>query len=127
MENIRFHPEEEANDPDFSKHLAEPFDVFVMDAFSAAHRAHASTSGVTHYLPSYAGQSLCREVEMLETVRDHPKKPFYLVLGGAKVSDKIGVIDNMLNEVDGIIIGGGMAFTFLKAQGYEIGQSLCEN
>ena len=127
LENIRYHPEEEANDPDFAKSLAAPFDVFVMDAFSAAHRAHASTSGVTRYLPSYAGQSLCREVEMLEAVRDHPKKPFYLILGGAKVSDKIGVIDNMLKEVDGIIIGGGMAFTFLKAQGYEIGQSLCEN
>lgn len=127
MENIRYHAEEEANDPEFAKLLAAPFDLFIMDAFSAAHRAHASTRGVADYLPSYAGKSLCREVEMLDAVRDHPKKPFYLILGGAKVSDKIGVIENMLNEVDGIIIGGGMAFTFLKARGYEIGKSLCEN
>ena len=126
LENLRFHPEEEKNDAAFAKKLAAPFDVFVMDAFSAAHRAHASTRAIVDFLPSYAGPLLIREIEMLSEVRDNPKKPFVLILGGAKVSDKIGVIENMLAKVDAILIGGGMAFTFLKAQGMEIGKSLCE-
>ncbi|MDR0648715.1 MAG: phosphoglycerate kinase [Synergistaceae bacterium] len=126
LENLRFHAEEERNDAAFAKALAAPFDVFIMDAFSAAHRAHASTGAVTDCLPSFAGPLLIREIEMLSAVRDDPKKPFALILGGAKVSDKIGVIENMLDSVDTIIIGGGMAFTFLKAQGLGIGKSLCE-
>ena len=126
LENLRFHPEEEKNDAAFAKKLAQPFDVFIMDAFSAAHRAHASTRTIVDFLPSYAGPLLIREIEMLSEVRDNPKNPFVLILGGAKVSDKIGVIENMLAKVDAILIGGGMAFTFLKAQGKEIGKSLCE-
>jgi len=126
LENLRFHAEEEKNDADFAKRLAAPFDVFIMDAFSAAHRAHASTRAVAHCLPSFAGPLLIREIDMLSEARDNPKKPYVLILGGAKVSDKIGVIDNMLDSVDTILIGGGMAFTFLKAEGKEIGKSLCE-
>jgi len=126
LENVRFHAEEEKNDPNFAKALAEPFDAFVMDAFSAAHRAHASTEGITAFLPSYAGILLCREVEILGQVRDHPKRPFILILGGAKVSDKIGVIGHLLEKVDTLVIGGGMAFTFLKAQGGNVGRSLVE-
>ncbi len=126
LENIRFHAEEEKNDPVFAQLLAEPFEVFVMDAFSAAHRAHASTQAITAFLPSYAGNLLRREVETLGRVRDHPDRPFTLILGGAKVSDKIGVLDNLLDRVDSILIGGGMAFTFLKAQGLSVGRSLVE-
>ncbi len=126
LENVRFHPEEEKNDPDFAKALAVPFDAFVMDAFSAAHRAHASTEGIAAFLPSYAGDLLCREVEILGQVRDHPKRPFLLLLGGAKVSDKIGVIGHLLERVDTLLIGGGMAFTFLRAQGNRVGRSLVE-
>lgn len=126
LENLRFHPEEEKNDAEFAKQLAAPFEVFVMDAFSAAHRAHASTRAVVDFLPSFAGPLLIREIEALSAARDNPKKPYVLILGGAKVSDKIGVIDNMLETVEAILIGGGMAFTFLKAQGREIGKSLCE-
>jgi phosphoglycerate kinase len=126
LENLRFHAEEEKNDAGFAKALAAPFEVFIMDAFSASHRAHASTRAVTGNLLSFAGPLLIREIEMLSAVRDNPKKPFVLILGGAKVSDKIGVIENMLDTVDTIIIGGGMAFTFLKSQGFEIGKSLCE-
>jgi phosphoglycerate kinase len=126
LENLRYHAEEEKNDAGFAKRLAAPFDVFIMDAFSAAHRAHASTRAVTDCLPSFAGPLLIREIEMLSAARDNPKKPYILILGGAKVSDKIGVIENMLDRVSSIIIGGGMAFTFLKAQGLEIGKSLCE-
>lgn len=126
LENLRFHPEEEKNDAAFAERLAEPFEVFVMDAFSAAHRAHASTRAVVDFLPSFAGPLLIREIDMLSSARDNPQKPYVLILGGAKVSDKIGVIDNMLGVVDTILIGGGMAFTFLKAQGKEIGKSLCE-
>lgn len=126
LENLRFHAEEEKNDAEFAKRLAANADVFIMDAFSAAHRAHASTRAVVDYLPSFAGPLLIREIEMLSAARDNPTKPFTLVLGGAKVSDKIAVIDNMLDKVDSIVIGGGMAFTFLKAQGHEIGKSLCE-
>lgn len=126
LENLRFHPEEEKNDPDFAKQLASPFDVFIMDAFSAAHRAHASTRAIVDFLPSFAGPLLIREIDMLSTARDNPRKPYVLILGGAKVSGKIAVIENMLKQVDSILIGGGMAFTFLKAQGFEIGKSLCE-
>jgi phosphoglycerate kinase len=126
LENVRFHPEEEKNDPAFSARLAAPFDAFVMDAFSAAHRAHASTRGVADHLPSFAGDLIVREMKMLSSGRDHPRKPFVLILGGAKVSDKIAVIENLLCRVDRILIGGGMAFTFLKAQGYGIGRSLLE-
>lgn len=126
LENVRFHPEEEKNDPAFARLLAAPFEAFVMDAFSTAHRAHASTEAITAFLPSYAGELLCREVEILGEVRDHPKHPFTLVLGGAKVSDKIGVIGHLLDRVDSILIGGGMAFTFLEAQGKSTGLSLVE-
>lgn len=126
LENLRFYAEEEKNDLAFAKRLAAPFEVFVMDAFSAAHRAHASTRAVADFLPSFAGPLLIREIDMLSLARDNPKKPYVLILGGAKVSDKIGVIDNMLDSVNTILIGGGMAFTFLKAQGKETGKSLCE-
>lgn len=126
LENVRFYAEEEANDAEFAKKLTENFDVFVMDAFSAAHRAHASTRAAAEALPSYAGLLIAKEMEMLSTVRDNPRKPFVLILGGAKVSDKISVVENMIGKVDTILIGGGMAFTFLKAEGYEIGKSLCE-
>jgi phosphoglycerate kinase len=126
LENLRFHAEEEKNDADFAKALAAPFEVFIMDAFSASHRAHASTRAIVDFLPSFAGPLLIREIDMLSAARDNPRKPFVLILGGAKVSDKIGVIENMLDSVDSIIIGGGMAFTFLKSKGLEIGKSLCE-
>lgn len=126
LENLRFYAEEEKNDDAFAKKLAAPFDVFIMDAFSAAHRAHASTRAVVDHLKSFAGPLLIREIEMLSAARDEPKKPFVVILGGAKVSDKIAVIDNMLDKADSIVIGGGMAFTFLKGRGCEIGKSLCE-
>ena len=126
LENVRFHPEEEKNSMEFAKKLAENFDFFVMDAFSAAHRAHSSTKAITEVLPSFAGLLMVKETDMLGAVRDDPKKPFVLILGGAKVSDKIAVVENMLKKVDTILIGGGMAFTFFKAKGLEIGKSLCE-
>ncbi|MDD2206987.1 MAG: phosphoglycerate kinase [Aminobacterium sp.] len=126
LENIRFYPEEEKNNLDFAKELAAPFDVFVMDAFSASHRAHASTRGVMEYLPSFAGNLITREIEMLSTVSETPEKPFVLILGGAKVSDKIGVIDHLLEKASAILIGGGMAYTFLAVQGKGIGKSLYE-
>ena len=126
LENVRFHAEEEKNDMVFAQKLAENFDVFVMDAFSAAHRAHSSTRAVAEILPSFAGLLIVKETEMLGAVRDDPKKPFVLILGGSKVSDKIAVVENMMKKVDTILIGGGMAFTFFKAKGLEIGKSLCE-
>ena len=126
LENVRYYAEEEKNDAAFAEKLAEPFDAFVMDAFSASHRAHASTNAITKVLPSYSGNLITREIKMLSIVRDNPVKPFVLILGGSKVSDKIAVIENMLEKVDTILIGGGMAFTFLKAMNYEIGKSLCE-
>ena len=126
LENVRFHPEEEKNDMEFAKKLVKNFDVFVMDAFSAAHRAHASTRAAAELIPSFSGKLIDREITMLSAARDEPKKPFVLILGGAKVSDKIAVVENMLKKADTILIGGGMAFTFLKAQGLEIGKSLCE-
>ena len=123
LENLRFHAEEEADDPAFAKKLASLGDVFVNDAFGTAHRAHASTEGVTKYLPSVAGFLLGKEIEYLGNAVDNPKRPFVAILGGAKVKDKIKVIDNLLNKVDALIIGGGMAYTFLKAKGKTIGAS----
>ena len=124
LENVRFHKEEQENDERFASHLAAPFDVFVMDAFSAAHRADASTNGVTKFLPSFAGLLLEREVSMLSRVSDFPERPFVILLGGAKVSDKIGVVEHLLEKATTICIGGGMAFTFLAAQGHRIGRSV---
>lgn len=123
LENLRFHSEEEANDPSFAKELASLGDIFVNDAFGTAHRAHASTEGVTHYMPSVAGFLLEKEIQYLGNAVDDPKRPFVAILGGAKVKDKIKVIDNLLNKVDAILIGGGMAYTFLKAKGKTIGSS----
>jgi 3-phosphoglycerate kinase len=123
LENLRFHPEEEANDPAFAKELASLGEVFVNDAFGTAHRAHASTEGVTKFLPSVAGFLLEKEIEYLGNTVENPKRPFVAILGGAKVKDKITVIDNLLNKVDAILIGGGMAYTFLKAKGKTIGSS----
>jgi phosphoglycerate kinase len=127
LENVRFDPREEANDPEFARELASLADCFVNDAFGAAHRAHASTVGVTAYLPSAAGLLLQREVDALSHVVSNPERPFALILGGAKVSDKIGVIDHLLERVDSVLIGGGMANTFLKAKGVSVGRSLVEN
>lgn len=126
LENLRFHAEEEANDANFAKQLASLGEVFVNDAFGTAHRAHASTEGVTHYLKSAAGFLLEKEIEYLGNAVSNPRKPFMVILGGAKVSDKIGVIENLLPKCDAIVIGGGMAYTFLKAQGKEIGNSKLE-
>jgi phosphoglycerate kinase len=127
LENVRFHPEEENNDPAFAKQLACLGDVYVNDAFGTAHRAHASTEGVTHFVAkSAAGLLMERELEYLTKATENPAKPYLAILGGAKVSDKIGVIRNLLPKVDAVIIGGGMAYTFLKAQGQEIGNSLLE-
>jgi len=126
LENLRFHAEEEDNDPGFSKQLASLADIYVNDAFGTAHRAHASTEGVTKYLPSVAGFLLQKEIDYLGTALENPKKPFIAILGGAKVSDKIGVIENLLPKVDAILIGGGMAYTFLKAKGRSIGNSKLE-
>ncbi len=123
LENLRFHAEEEKNDPAFAKELSSLGDVFVNDAFGTAHRAHASTEGVTKYLPSVAGFLLEKEIEYLGSAVDNPKRPFVAILGGAKVKDKIKVIDNLLNKVDVLLIGGGMAYTFLKAKGKAIGAS----
>jgi phosphoglycerate kinase len=127
LENLRFHPEEEANDDNFAKALAKLADFYVNDAFGTAHRAHASTVGVTRHLSkSAAGLLMEKELEYLSRATENPAKPFVAILGGAKVSDKIGVIRNLLDKVDSFIIGGGMAYTFLKAQGKEVGKSLLE-
>lgn len=126
LENLRFHPEEEANDQNFAKQLASLGEVFVNDAFGTAHRAHASTEGVTHYLKSAAGFLLDKEIKYLGGAVSNPLRPFMVILGGAKVSDKIAVIENLLPKCDAIIIGGGMAYTFLKAQGKAIGNSKLE-
>lgn len=127
LENLRFHPEEEKNDESFSKALASLCDVYINDAFGAAHRAHASTEGMTRYIPSVsAGFLMMNEVESLEKVLVSPQKPYVAILGGAKVSDKIGVIQNLLDKVTTLLIGGGMAYTFLKAKGFEVGKSLME-
>ena len=128
LENSRYHPEEQKNDPEFSKKMAEGFDVFVMDAFSASHRADCSTSGVIPFVKAaFAGDLLMREGDMLGAVSENPAKPYVLILGGAKVSDKIDIVGNLLDKATTILIGGGMAYTFLKAQGKEIGKSLCDS
>ena len=127
LENLRFHSEEEANDPNFAKQLGHLCDYYVNDAFGSAHRAHASTEGITHFVEkNAAGLLMEKELEYLGKALSHPQKPFVAILGGAKVSDKIGVIKNLMGKVDTFIIGGGMAYTFLKAQGHEIGKSLLE-
>ena len=127
LENLRFHREETDNDPEFAKKLAEFGEVFVNDAFGTAHRAHASTEGVTKYLPAVSGFLIEKELEFLGAALENPKRPYVAILGGAKVSDKIGVIDSLLEKVDTLIIGGGMAYTFFKAQGHSVGDSLCED
>ena len=126
LENVRFHKEEEKNDPEFAKALASFAEIYVNDAFGTAHRAHASTEGVTHYLPAVAGYLIGKELDFLGNAVENPKRPFVAILGGAKVKDKIGVITNLLEKVDTLIIGGGMAYTFQKALGYEIGKSLLD-
>jgi phosphoglycerate kinase len=127
LENLRFHAEEEANDPKFARQLANLAEYYVNDAFGSAHRAHASTEGITHFMKeSAAGLLMERELKYLGKALENPEKPFVAILGGAKVSDKIGVIQNLLSKVNVLIIGGGMAYTFLKAQGQEIGKSLLE-
>ena len=126
LENLRFHAEEEKNDPAFAAKLASYADIYVNDAFGTAHRAHASTVGIAKLLPAYAGLLMEREVEMLSKLLEAPERPFAAILGGAKVSDKIGVIDRLLTMVDMLILGGGMANTFLLAQGKPIGKSLAE-
>lgn len=127
LENVRFHAEEKKNDEEFSKQLAAHGDVFVNDAFGSSHRAHASVAGVTRYLqPAASGFLLEKEIKYLEETINDPERPFIAILGGAKVSDKIGVIENLLNKVDSIIIGGGMTYTFYKAKGLPIGDSLVE-
>ncbi len=126
LENVRFDSREEANDKEFSKELASLAEIYVNDAFGTAHRAHSSTAGVAEFLPSVCGFLIEKEVKMLGDSLNNPQRPFVAILGGAKVSDKIKVIENLLEKVDTIIIGGGMTFTFLKAMGYEIGNSICE-
>ena len=126
LENLRFDIREEKNGADFAKALADMAEVFVSDAFGTVHRAHASTAGVAAYLPAYSGLLVDKELSIMGKALDDPKRPFVAVLGGAKVSDKIAVINNLLEKADTIIIGGGMAYTFMKAQGYEIGKSLLE-
>jgi len=126
LENVRYHPEEEKNDPAFAQALASLADLYVNDAFGTAHRAHASTEGVAHILPGVAGFLIQKEIEYLGQAVENPKRPFIAIMGGSKVKDKIALIDNLLPKVDQILIGGGMVFTFLKAQGYEIGKSLLD-
>ena len=127
LENVRYYKEETKNDPEFAKELASLADVFVNDAFGTAHRAHASTAGVADYLPAVCGFLIQKEIEVMGGALENPARPFVAVLGGAKVSDKIGVITNLLEKVDTLIVGGAMAYTFLKAQGHSVGASLCED
>ena len=127
LENLLFDPREEKNDPTFAKELADMAELYVSDAFGTVHRAHASTAGVAAYLPAVSGLLVAKELQIMGGALENPKRPFVAVLGGAKVSDKIGVINNLLDKADTIIIGGGMAYTFAKAQGGEIGKSLCES
>src|SRR5438128_6521484 len=126
LENLRFHKEEEKNDPDFARQLAALGEVYVNDAFGTAHRAHASTEGVTRYLPGVAGFLMEKEINFLGSALENPRRPFVAIIGGAKVSDKIAVLERLISMVDALLIGGGMANTFLKAEGYEIGDSLFE-
>ena len=127
LENVRFHKEEEANDPEFAKKLADMAEIYVNDAFGTAHRAHASTAGVASYLPAVSGFLIKKELDFMGSALENPERPFVAILGGAKVSDKIGVIENLMEKVDTLIIGGAMAYTFLKATGKNIGNSLCED
>ncbi|WP_099361575.1 phosphoglycerate kinase [Fredinandcohnia onubensis] len=126
LENVRFYPGEEKNDPELAKQFAALADVYVNDAFGAAHRAHASTAGIAEHLPAVAGFLMEKEIEVLGKALSNPERPFTAIIGGAKVKDKIGVIENLLEKVDNLIIGGGLAYTFVKAQGHEIGKSLLE-
>ena len=126
LENLRFDPGEEANDSDFAQELAELADLYVNDAFGAAHRAHASTAGVANYIPAYVGLLMEHEERMLSKLLDNPERPFVAIIGGAKVSDKIGILQHLMDKVDTMLIGGGMANTFLAAQGHEVGTSLRE-
>lgn len=126
LENVRFYAEEEKNDPEFAKKLASFGDIYVNDAFGTAHRAHASTEGVAKYLPAVSGFLMEKELQFLGSAVEEPKRPFVAILGGAKVKDKIAVIESLLQKVDTLIIGGGMAYTFLKSKGYEIGNSLLD-
>src|SRR5713101_367084 len=126
LENVRFHPEEEANDPAFAAQLAKLGDVFVNDAFGTAHRAHASTEGLAHYLPAVAGLLMEKEIVTIGQALESPKRPFVAIVGGAKVSSKLAVLQNLIDRVDRLLIGGGMANTFLKAQGLDVGRSLLE-
>ena len=127
LENVRFHAEEEKNDPAFAKELASMAEIYVNDAFGTAHRAHASTAGVADYLPAVCGFLIRKEVEIMGKALADPARPFVAILGGAKVSDKIGVINNLIDKCDTLIIGGGMAYTFFRALGNDIGTSICEN
>ena len=127
LENVRFHKEEEANDPKFAKKLADMAEIYVNDAFGTAHRAHASTASVASYLPAVSGFLIKKELDFMGSALENPERPFVAILGGAKVSDKIGVIENLMEKVDTLIIGGAMAYTFLKATGKNIGNSLCED
>lgn len=127
LENVRFYPGEEKNDAELAKSFAALADVYVNDAFGAAHRAHASTEGIAHHLPAVSGLLMEKELEVLGKALNNPDRPFTAIIGGAKVKDKIDVIDNLINLADNIIIGGGLSYTFLKAQGHEIGKSLVDN
>lgn len=127
MENLRFEPGEEKNDPEFSKKLASLADIYINDAFGVCHRAHASTVGVTEYLPSGYGFLIEKEIKILSEILENPKSPFVAILGGAKISDKIGVINNLLEKIDVLIVGGGMSYTFTNALGYSVGKSICES
>ncbi|MEK3887892.1 phosphoglycerate kinase [Bacillus sp. FSL K6-3431] len=126
LENVRFYPGEEKNDPELAKAFADLADLYVNDAFGAAHRAHASTEGIAKYIPSAAGLLMDKELEVLGKALSNPERPFTAIIGGAKVKDKIGVIDHLLDKVDNLIIGGGLAYTFIKSQGHEVGKSLLE-
>ncbi|GGA49384.1 phosphoglycerate kinase [Paenibacillus physcomitrellae] len=127
LENVRFYPGEEKNDPELAKQFAELADLFVNDAFGAAHRAHASTEGIAHYLPAVSGLLMEKELSVLGKALSSPDRPFTAIIGGSKVKDKIDVIDNLLNIADNVLIGGGLSYTFFKAQGHEIGLSLCDD
>jgi phosphoglycerate kinase len=126
LENLRFHKEEEENDKEFSKKLSSLADMYINDAFGAAHRAHASTEGITNFLPSYAGTLMYKEIEVLTSLITKPAKPFVAIIGGAKVSSKIKILNNLFNKVDAMLIGGGMAYTFLKSRAIPVGSSLVE-
>ncbi len=127
LENVRFHKEEEKNDPAFAKELASLAEIYVNDAFGTAHRAHASTAGLADYLPAVCGYLIQKEIDIMGKALSNPARPFVAILGGAKVSDKIAVIENLIDKVDTLIVGGGMAYTFFKAQGYGVGTSICES